>query len=90
MEVLHAKQLGVWSRLFIFGALLASAGCGHQQEKSAAYNPSNTPGPANEVVTLQDQMQQTERSSMPPQIKQQVEANLNAQIQAKKQALHGQ
>ena len=73
-------------------ALQALTGCGPKPPQAGPGGEASpeTQTPSREIALLQQQIQQTERSSMPPQIKQQVEANLNAQIQTKRQTLNGQ
>lgn len=86
MADLRRRQFSKWPWLFTVIAVQVLAGCGNHQPQTGVNTQSQTQGPANEVSTLQAQIQQTESSSMPPQMKRQVEANLNAQIQAKKQS----
>lgn len=86
---LHMRQPGLWPPVVALVGLLALTGCGAKPPQGVARTQPQQPASAKEITMLQQQIQQTERSSMPLQVKQQVEANLNAQIRAKQQMSSG-
>jgi uncharacterized protein YcfL len=70
----------MWMLSGSVASLLALAGCGTKQPTAVTHSQAT---PERETAMLQQQIQATEQSSLPPQIKQQVVTNLDKQIQAK-------